>query len=181
MSIDPFDVALEQFLAGQLPLEAAARDMSLCREFRLIGVRPEADAQPGADARVSRLAALMARVREIGDVERLVERAARAPRIDHWSAPSDLTDFCFSLEVVLTGRDAERVYTASYRLYVCTPAWIHRQVREAGPQWVTAPLVLPHWSPRLVHRALDELVDGALDETWWQFESRMSRMLEREG
>ncbi len=178
---DIFSSALQQYLAGELPFDAAAHAMSRSPEFHLVQVTPIAALAPDAQARWARLPELMTRVQEINEAERLIERAATAPRIDAWSAPPNPTDFCFSLEVILSGRDARRSYTASYRLYVCTPAWIARQVHEAGPRWITAPLVLPQWKPQYVQQALEALVHQAGDEKWEHFVARMARTLEPEG
>jgi hypothetical protein len=181
MTSDTFIDTLTRYLDGHLTLAAAARAVSSHQETHFVSLRALRDGDPDAAAREVQLRALMTRVSEINATEQLMDRRAEAPRIDEWPAPDDPTDFCFSLEVVLTGRDQQQVYRKSCRLYVCTPAWIARQVREFGPRWVSAPLILPHWNPRLVHRALDELVESGSDDKWIQFVSRMSRVLEPEG
>lgn len=181
MSSDSFSDTVERYLAGELSFESAARALSRHQDFQLVAVRPLRNADQGVRGHAEQLRALMARVLEINTSEQLRERRAEAPRIDEWSAPPDPSDFCFSLEVVLSGRDQQQSYRQSFRLYVCTPTWIARQVRELGPQWVTAPLVLPRWNARLVHRALDEMVEAGIDDKWSQFVARMSRVLEPEG
>jgi hypothetical protein len=181
MTPDSFTDTIEQYLLGTMPFEAAARALSRHQETHFLHVRSRRDSDPDVRARRDQLVALMARVHEINAIEQLVDRRADAPRIDDWPPPPNPTDFCFSLEVVLSGRDQLQSHRESFRLYVCTPAWIARQVRELGPRWVTAPLVMPHWDPRLVHRALDEQVHAGSDDKWWQFVARMSRVLEPEG
>jgi Immunity protein 8 len=181
MTSDSFTDTIELYLAGELPFEAAARALSRHQDAHFVQVRRHRDSDPDVRARGEQVRALMTRVFEINANEQLVDRRAEAPRINDWPAPQNPTDFCFSLEVVLSGRDQQQSYRESFRLYVCTPAWIARQVRALGPRWVTAPLVLPHWDPRLVHRALDELVHAASDDRWWQFVARMSRVFESEG
>ncbi len=171
------------FVMGTLSFEAAARAMSDRPETQptMLEVHPGGSATPEQDARIQQLEALMTRVDEINRAERLVLRQATAPRIDDWDDPPDATDFCLSLEVVLSGRDQLRSHRASYRLYVCTPTWLARQVRELGPVWVPAPLVMSRWHPQAVHRALEKLVTVAPEEKWPQFVTRMSRVLEPEG
>ena len=141
-------------------------------------MRAEDAAPPEVRARAEQLPALLVRVAEITVSERLQQRGARALRIDDWSPPPDPTTFSLTIEVELSGRDAEHEYNMSCWLTVCTPSWIATRVHEMGPMWVPAPLVLPRWDPTLVQRALDELVRGGGDENWSQYVARLSRVLD---
>jgi hypothetical protein len=176
MSTD-FREILERYLRGELELEAAARALQF-QSLRVATVSPALDAQDAAELKIHRL---MERIDAIEAAERLIGRpTASAMRIDSWDAPPDPTHFCFSVEVVLEGRDAQIAHRASMRLYVCTPSWLAARATERGWTWTPAPLVVVRWDPACVHEALSVLMQMGADNTWAQFIDRMHMYLSTE-
>lgn len=164
------DFILEQYLRGELELEAAAR--ALCfQSLSVWATSPDLGTQDATQLKIHRL---IERVDAIEAAERLIGRpTASAMRIDSWDASPDPTHFCFSVEVVLEGRDAQTAHQTSMRLYVCTPSWLAARATERGWTWTPAPLVVLRWDPACVHEALFVLMQMGADDTWVQFIERM--------
>jgi len=169
------------FFEGRLTLESAARALSGGRA-RFVGIRGAEDptAAPEIVAVQAQLRALMTRVAEITADEALIERAAHAPRIETWAPPEDRTHFCCSVEVVITGRDRRRAYRASMRLYLCTPSWLDGLVREHGPTWTPAPLIIRQWHAAQVQAAIAARVASTPADTWTELVTQLSRIMEPE-
>ncbi len=180
--IDEDEEPMVAFLEGRLPLEIAARELSR-RGAHFYGIRGADDQAPTPEilAATEKLRALLARVDEIRENEALIERSAHAPRVDTWEPPADPTNFCVSLEVVISGRDRRRAYQTSMRLYVCTASWLDDRVREGGPTWTPAPLIVRRWHASHVQAAIATRVATTPASTWAELMSLLSRIMEPEG
>ena len=180
-SADDDAEVLAAFFEGHLPFEAAARALR-GGGARFMGIRGAEDPAAAQEivAAQTQLRALMARVAEINADEALVERAAHTPRIELWTPPADPTHFCCSVEVVITGRDRRRAYRASMRLYLCTPSWLDDRVRENGPTWTPAPLIIRRWHATHVQTAIATRVASTPADTWTELVAQLSRIMEPE-
>jgi len=178
-SADEDDAIFAAFFEGHLPLESAARALS-GGTARFVGIRGSEDrtAAPEIIAAQAQLRALMTRVAEINAEEALSERAAYAPRIELWVPPADPTHFCCSAEVVITGRDQRRAYRASMQLCLCTPSWLDALVREHGPTWTPAPLIIRRWHAAHVQAAIATRVAKTPANTWAGLVTQLSRIME---
>jgi len=177
MLIDGFDI-IERYLRGELELDAAARSLS----FQSLGLsltRPPRTSAEQVGAR--KLADLVQRIEAIEAAERLIGRPTATPmRLDTWDPPSDPECFCWSVEVVLRGRDAQKDYQVSMRLFVCTPTWVAAGASERGWTWRSAPLIVLRWEPAYIRDALAVLMEAGADNTWMQFVERMHLYMESE-
>jgi hypothetical protein len=180
-TLDDDEEPIAAFLEGRLPLELAARALSRQgQQFYGIRGADDPNAPPEILAATTKLRALMARVSEIVADEELIERSAHAPRVETWEPPSDPTNFCLSLEVVISGRDRRRSYRTSMRLYVCTATWLDDRVREGGPTWTPAPLIVRRWNANHVEAAIATRVASAPANTWVELLALLSRIMEAE-
>ena len=181
LSADDDDEVFAAFLEGHLPLEAAARALR-GGGARFVGIRGAKDltAAPEIVAAQTPLRALITRVAELNADEALLERAAHVPRIAMVAPPADPSHFCCSVEVVITGRDRRRAYRASVRLYLCTPSWLDALVREHGPTWTPAPLIIRRWHAAHVHAAIVTRIASTPADTWTELVAQLSRIMEPE-
>lgn len=172
---------LAAFMAGRMPLDTAARALSRDGpRFVRIHDADDPSAPPEILAATAQFRVLMARVDEITADEALIERDVQAPRIETGAPPADPTHFCQSVEVVVSGRDRRRAYRTSMRLYICTPSWLDERVRENGPTWTPAPLIIRRWHAGHVQAAIAARVASTPANTWAEFVTQLSRVMEPE-
>jgi len=176
MLIDGFDI-IERYLRGDLELEAAARSLS----FQGLGLSRGAPRTNAEQVGARKLDDLVRRIEAIEAAEGLIGRPTATPmRLDTWDPPSDPECFCWSVEVVLRGRDAQKDYQMSMRLFVCTPTWVAASASERGWTWRSAPLIVLRWEPAYIREALAVLMEAGADNTWMQFVERMHLYMESE-
>src|SRR5262245_27921975 len=177
MLIDDFDI-IERYLRGELDVDAAARSLS----FQGLGLSLTRPPRTSAEqVGVRKLDDLVQRVEAIEAAERLIGRPTATPmRLDTWDPPSDPDCFCCSVEVILRGRDAQKDYQVSMRLFVCTPTWVAAGASERGWTWRSSPLIVLRWEPAYIREALAVLMEAGADNTWMQFVERMHLYMESE-